>query len=202
VSGVGVCGLQLASNRRRRTDVATQYVVALRYGEGMRTVVVGTRPPEIEALIAQRRARGLDLFDELWNGDYHMNPAPHPRHGIIDHQLASLLYGRARELALVPLGVFNLGTEANYRVPDLGYCRTQPDTVFVPTAAAVVEIVSPGDETFEKLPHYAAFGVEEVFVIDPQERTVRMFRGLEETPDSAVFGFSAQWLAAQIDWPG
>ncbi len=163
--------------------------------------MVGTRPPEIDALIAQRRARGLDLFDELWNGDYHMNPAPHPRHGEIDHQLVAVLYTLAKELSLVPLSVFNLGTADNYRVPDLGYCRSRPDSVFVPTAATVIEIVSPGDETFDKLPHYAEFGVDEVIVVDPETHTVRVFRGLDEVPDSNVLGITAQWLAAQLDWP-
>ena len=167
----------------------------------MRTVVVGTRPPEIDALIAQRRARGLDSFDELWNGDYHLNPAPHPRHGMVDQQLSALLFQRAKERSLVPVGVFNLGTADNYRVPDLGYCRSQPATVFVPTAALVIEIVSPGDETFEKLPHYTAFGVDEVIVVDPDTHTERIFRGLDEVPDTSVLGITAEWLATQLVWP-
>jgi Uma2 family endonuclease len=41
-----------------------------------------------------------------------------------------------------------------------------------PTAALVVEIVSPGDETWEKLPFYAAHHVDEVLIVDPQERSV------------------------------
>ncbi len=168
----------------------------------MRTVVVGTRPPEIDALIAQRRARGLDLFDELWNGDYHMNPAPHPRHGRVDRQLSRVLDPIAEAIGLVPVSAFNLGSSENYRVPDSGYLNpTVTGEVFVPTAAVVIEIVSPGDETFEKLPHYAEFGVTEVIVADPEAHTVRVFRGLQEVHDSAVLGITAQWLAAQVAWP-
>ena len=53
----------------------------------MRTVVLGERPPELDALIARRRSLGLDTFDEVWEGDYHMNPTPPGPHSWIDQQL-------------------------------------------------------------------------------------------------------------------
>jgi Uma2 family endonuclease len=37
----------------------------------------------------------------------------------------------------------------------------------VPTAALVVEIVSPGDESYKKLDFYAAQAVDEVVIVDP-----------------------------------
>jgi Uma2 family endonuclease len=167
----------------------------------MRTVIVGTRPAELDALIASRRARGLDLYDEVWNGDYHMNLAPHPRHGNIDFQLAGLLAPLARSARLTGSGPFNLGTTDNYRVPDMGFVVSVPTTVFVPTASLVIEIMSAGDESFDKLPHYAEFGVEEVVIIDPDTRSVRIFRGADEVDTSAVLGFTAEWLKEQLDWP-
>ncbi len=36
------------------------------------------------------------------------------------------------------------------------------------TAALVVEIVSPGDKTWEKLPFYAAHSVDESLIVDPR----------------------------------
>ena len=56
------------------------------------------------------------------------------------------------------LGQFNLGEEGDYRVPDGALVRPGPDAVYLPTAALVLEIVSPGDETWEKLGFYAARG--------------------------------------------
>jgi hypothetical protein len=176
-------------------------VRAVQYALAMRTVVVGTRPAELDSLIEARRTKGLDLFDEVWNGDYHMNPAPHPRQGNIEQQLAALLFNRAKQLRLTPLGPFNLGVENNYRVPDMGFTTSVPQDVFVTTAALVVEIVSPGDETFDKLPHYAECGVEEVLVVDPGARSVRVFRGANEVDVCGVFGLTAEWIAAQLDWP-
>jgi hypothetical protein len=48
----------------------------------------------------------------------------------------------------------------------------RPTGMWQPTAALVIEIVSPGDESWEKLPFYAAHDVEEVLIVDPQERSV------------------------------
>jgi Uma2 family endonuclease len=38
--------------------------------------------------------------------------------------------------------------------------------------AALVEILSPADETPAKLPFYAAHQVDELLIVDPQSRTV------------------------------
>jgi hypothetical protein len=46
----------------------------------------------LDALIARRRALGLDTHDEVWNGEYHMAPAAHSSHGWLDDQLAVPLY--------------------------------------------------------------------------------------------------------------
>ncbi len=39
----------------------------------------------------------------------------------------------------------------------------------------VVEILSPNDETYQKLDWYASVGVGEVLVIEPDTRTVELF---------------------------
>jgi Uma2 family endonuclease len=80
----------------------------------------------------------------------------------------------ARAAELVPvLGAFNLGeSEQDLRVPDGGLHRPGGDEMWHPTAALVVEIVSPGDESWQKLPFYAAHEVDEVLIVDPQEHSV------------------------------
>ena len=62
----------------------------------MKTVVLGPRPAELEALLEQRRTRGLDLFDEMWEGVLHMAPAPRATHGIVADELAGALRDAAR----------------------------------------------------------------------------------------------------------
>lgn len=166
----------------------------------MRTVVVGTRPPELDALIARRRSLGLDLFDEVWNGEHHMNPAPHSRHGQVEFQLAVLLAPIAAARGLVGTGIFNLGSPDDYRVPDMGFTRGAANATFLPSAELVVEIASPGDESLEKLGFYAA-RVREVLVVDPETRTVRAFHGMAEAEHSEVLGLQCTELAARISWP-
>lgn len=170
----------------------------------MRTVVLGPRPPELEAVLERRRALGQDLYDEVWAGEYHMSPAPSAAHALLDDELASLLRPFARRANLVGSGAFNLGRPDDYRVPDRGLHRERPTGVWVPTAAMVVEILSPDDETFEKFAFYAAHRVDEVLVVDPVTRRVRCWRlaGEEyvEAGASELLGVTVVDLTGGIDW--
>lgn len=170
----------------------------------MRTVILGERPPQVEALIESRRATGADLYDEVWEGDYHMAPAASGAHGQLDGELSVLLHPFAKRLGLVNSGPFNLGEPNDYRVPDRGLRPASAETWF-PTAALVVEIVSQGDESWEKPPFYAAHGVGEVVIADAQVRAVTWLRLAEgeyvKTDRSELLGVDVAELVAQIDWP-
>jgi Uma2 family endonuclease len=171
----------------------------------VKTIVVGEPPVEIVAFLARRRALDQDRSDEVWEGDYHVVPAPHPWHGHVDSDLAALLRTPAKAAGLFITTQFNLGVEADYRVPDGGYHRTMPSDVWVPTAAIVVEIVSPGDETWAKFDFYARHGVDELCIADPQRRQIRWFlltdAAYEEGPASPLLGVTTGELEAGIDWP-
>jgi Uma2 family endonuclease len=171
----------------------------------VKTVLLGPRPAELEALIAQRRARGLDLFDELWEGVLHMAPAPGAAPGIVADELAGVLRAAARRGGLRGSGPFNLGSADDYRVPDGGYHRGAPTDVWVASAPIVFEIVSPDDETYVKFDFYHAHGVEELIVADPAARTVRWWkrgeRSFEPVEVSDLLGIVVSDVAAAIDWP-
>lgn len=129
----------------------------------MRTVVLGERPIELESFLERRRALGQHRHDEVWEGDYHVAPHAHSDHGVVDVQLGALCVGLARGLGLVATTAFNLGEPGDFRVPDLGVHAARPGTLYVSTALVVVEVLSPDDETFEKLDFYAARGVPRPF---------------------------------------
>ena len=171
----------------------------------MRTVVLGQRPRELDKLIERRRATGADRYDEVWEGEYHMAPAPHSAHGQLENTLAALLRPLALRAGLVPTGSFNLGRPEDYRVPDGGLHVGHPSAVWLPTAALVLEIVSPGDESWDKLPFYAAHGVDEVVIADPHARRVawlaRRDDGYEPATRSALLDVAAADLVADVDWP-
>lgn len=171
----------------------------------MRTVVVGEPPVEITALLARRRALDQDRFDEVWEGDYHVVPAPHPWHSYVDRTLGRLLGPLADAAGLIGTGPFNLGEQDDYRVPDGAYHRTMPSAVWVPTAAIVVEVLSPDDETWAKFGFFARHHTDELCITDPRGRTVKWFvlvgATYEEVAGSSLLGVDAADLAGRLDWP-
>lgn len=67
-----------------------------------------------------------------------------------------------------------------------------------------MEIVSPGDETYERFDFYAAHGVEEIFVVDPAHRTIAIYQRSSFAVDvgaGALLGITAAELVAAIVWP-
>lgn len=172
----------------------------------MKTVVLGPRPAELEALIERRRSLGIDIFDEVWEGSYHVAPAPNAEHAYLDDVLAVLLHPYAQTAGLVGTGPFNLGGPADYRVPDRGYHRGRPTGTWLATAAIVIEIVSPDDESFDKLSFYGRHGVDEVFVADPSASTLSIWRRASEeryerAGRSTLLAVGATELVAAISWP-
>jgi len=171
----------------------------------MKTVVLGPRPPEVQALIDRRRSLGIDKFDEVWEGSYHMAPAPNAAHAYLDRVLAVLLAPYAEAAGLVGTSPFNLGEPDDYRVPDGGYHRVQPTGTWVPTAAIVVEVVSPDDETYAKFDFYARHDVEEIIVVDPSARVIEVWARAtdryERSAASRLLAVEASTLVAAISWP-
>jgi Uma2 family endonuclease len=171
----------------------------------MPTVILDPLPVEIDELLERRRRLGLDHADEVWEGVLHVNPSPHGRHARILQQLAEIFGPLARAAGLLPLMAdFNLGTQGNYRVPDGGIHHPGPDQLYYPTAALVVEIVSPDDETWAKLPFYAAHDVEELLIVDPKKREIHWLvlqgDGYEPIERSSLVDLGPEQLAEQIVW--
>jgi Uma2 family endonuclease len=172
----------------------------------MRAVVLDPPTAGLEPMLERRRRAGLDRLDEVWQGVLHMVPAPTHEHGDLESQLHAILRPLARQVGLTMVGQGNLGEgEHDFRVPDSALHRPGASGVWHPTAALVVEIVSPGDESWEKLPFYAAHNVDEVLIVDPAKRSVDWlglsegeYRPLER---SGLIELDASELGEQIDWP-
>jgi putative restriction endonuclease len=173
--------------------------------ELMRTLVLDPPPPQLEELLERRRRMGADRRDEVWAGVYHMVPSPNGAHSSIAHQLGVLLDAPARAAGLHMTVEFNMGVKDNFRIPDLGVHRERRSETWIPTAAIAVEISSPHDETWEKLPFYAEHEVDELLIVDPQARSVTwlVLQGGEYRPvdRSEIVDVSASDLASRIDWP-
>jgi Uma2 family endonuclease len=170
----------------------------------MPTLILDPLPVEIDELLYRRKRLDLDRADEMWDGVLHVNPTPHGRHGRVLQQIAEIFGPLAHAAGLISMADFNLGTKGNYRVPDSGILRPGPDQLYYPAAALVVEIISPYDETFAKLPFYAAHDVEEVLIVDPKKHEVQWLalRGdrYEPIERSGLIEFGPAELAERIVW--
>ena len=174
----------------------------------MPTLVLDPPPQALQELQVCRRRSGLDRFDEVWEGVLHMVPAPSGEHADLKQQLAEVLGPAARAAGLsAAMGEFNLGdSESDFRVPDGAIHRTRPRGVWHTTAALVVEIVSPGDESWQKLPFYAAHQVDEVLIVDRADRSIHWLALMKdgeyrEAQRSGLIDLGPGELAQRIDWP-
>src|SRR5207249_259210 len=149
----------------------------------MRAVLVHVTDREL----ADRRSKGLDRWDEMWDGVLHMTPAPSFEHQrIVDELLVFLrpLVARAgRGTLTTGINVFHETTgHQNYRIPDLTFVARGREFVMAEDGTrggapdAVIEVRSPEDETYEKLPFFAAVGVAEVVVIDRDSKEPAIYR--------------------------
>lgn len=161
--------------------------------------------PVVEQWLERRRRLGQDRRDEVWEGVYHVAPYEHSRKGSVTTELSYVLRDPARRAGLTPLGTFNLGEPRDFRIPDLGWRRGPADALYVPDAALVIEVLSPGDESWAKLAFYATRGVEEAWMVDPLARSVQVLQlengNYAEWPDSALLGLAATWVVEHVDWP-
>ncbi len=101
-----------------------------------------------------------------------MNPPPSHEHERLAALVVRLLGPYADRAGLELTGAVGIGRADDYRAPDLALHRPGAAEQWHPTAALVAEIVSPCDESWEKLPFYAAHQVDEVLIVDPAKRAV------------------------------
>ncbi len=173
----------------------------------MRTLVPDPPPAEFQELLERRRLARADRYDEVWDGVLHMAPAPDLAHGQLVVQLIAALLPAAKAVGLIVSDPFNLGeSRSDYRVPDLGLHRRGHTGTWIASAALAAEVISPGDDTWDKLPFYAAHRVDELLIIDPAQHAVHWL-ALDEQGEygpierSGLVDFSPAQLAEQLDWP-
>ena len=131
----------------------------------------------VDELLKQRMQDGRDRYDEVWDGVYVMSPiANNEQQGLVSELVAIFKtfidwQGLGRTFAGANISDRKSDWKMNYRVPDV--------LVFSQSTAALdqgshwfggpdlaIEIVSPGDRTYEKLGFYATAGVRELLIVD------------------------------------
>jgi Uma2 family endonuclease len=149
----------------------------------MRALIVAPDPEWLE----ERRRFGVDGQDEVWDGVLHVPPDPTNDHqrfeGLLEYVLRPLVVARGLEI-YHQISIFDpRDHKRNYRRPDITVIdpvHLLPRGTEGPVALAI-EVLSPDDESREKLPYYAARGVQELWLVDPATRAFEVYtlRGAE-----------------------
>jgi Putative restriction endonuclease len=174
----------------------------------MRTLILDPPPAGLEEILERRRRWGADRFDEVSDGVCHV-ATPLATSGaivMVREDIRIALTPLAEQAGLQMIGAFNIGEwDTDYRVPHAGLHRDMGWDMCTPTAALVIEVVSPGDDPWEKLPFYAAHDVDELLIVDPAARKVDWFtlgdgeyRPIER---SGLIDLGSSDLTGRIDWP-
>jgi Uma2 family endonuclease len=129
--------------------------------------------------LQHRRRLGIDRQDERWDGEWHFVNPPKRWHPQLNSDMFRVLAPLADRASLSSYcestGVY-ADLEEDWRVPDQVYAR--PDQEIeegVTGAELVVEVRSPGDESYAKLPFYASRGITEVLIVH-QDRRFELYR--------------------------
>jgi Uma2 family endonuclease len=167
-----------------------------------------------ESELRRRRHLGIDKLDERWHGEWHFVDPPGSWHALVKTDLASALGPRAREAGLDTYGCVGLfaNMETDWRVPAAVVARAEHVVEEgVIGAELVVELYSPGDESFAKLPFYAGRGVTEALIVH-RDRRFELFRldhaGAYQPVHggrSTILGVTFSTVAGpklRIDWDG
>jgi Uma2 family endonuclease len=150
--------------------------MSLGYSQRMRAVMLEVP----EELLEDRRRRNADRRDEVWEGVLHMVPQPTTTHvriqAALRDALKQIIAPRGLE-AWTELGIRDLADPQSYRVPDVSVTRAEflSERGIEGRAELVIEVLSPNDESREKLPFYARQEVQEVWLIDPKTRAIEVF---------------------------
>jgi Uma2 family endonuclease len=160
-----------------------------------------------ERLIAERRAAGIDQFDEVWDGVYVMAPWPNDEHQEIATFLARILFeliqeqGRGKVRQGINLSDRPENWTNNFRVPDVvvflnggkGVCH---DSFWTGAPDFAVEIVSEGEDPEAKFEFYGGLETRELLLVHrdpwklelygPQPNGMRLLQSTDVNQPSIV----------------
>jgi hypothetical protein len=140
-----------------------------------------------ESLLASRKLCDGQQYDEVWEGVYVMAPLPTNEHQELVFEIVCILkeaVGRAGLGKVFP-GVNVSGREEgwtqDFREPDVAVFLRDTKAINRGThwqgaADFLVEIISPGERSREKIPFYSRLGVVELLVIDREPWSLELYR--------------------------
>jgi Uma2 family endonuclease len=140
-----------------------------------------------DSIIEERKRRGTDLYDEVWEGMYVMPSLPTVAHQKIVDDLGGILSevvkrgGLGEKYPGLNISDRRKQWKDNYRIPDLVVVLNHSKAVNCGTHLLgrpdfLAEVESPGEDTEDKVPFYSQIGARELLIIHRDKRTLRLLR--------------------------
>lgn len=114
-------------------------------------------------------------------------------HGLVQTRLSYFFLSRYKQTGLLPITELRMRVRENkYRVPDVVITRGKPDEqILTKPPLLCIEILSPEDRLSRlngRVQDYLEFGVPVIWVIDPAEKVVWIYRrnGMERAMGESV----------------
>ena len=136
---------------------------------------------------------------ELIEGELFVSRAPRLPHQLVvqNLQVALVNYLQSNRIGTVVPGAGAVFSDYDAVIPDLVFVRNErwdeivANERFIGAPDLVVEVMSPGKENRErdllvKRQLYGKYGVEEYWVVDPENRTVEIYRLLQRSLEKVV----------------
>lgn len=165
----------------------------------------------IREIIQERHEQGIDGFDEVWEGVYIVPPLATNAHQQLATGLASIAFnvitleGRGKVYGGANISDRRFGWKRKFRAPDVVVALTggraiDCDTHWMGGPDFLVEVLTPGDQTEEKIPFYGQIGVRELLIVHRDTRELRLYRHngneLVQVKPSDFQG--GKWLVSKI----
>ena len=161
--------------------------------------------------IRQRQQRGIDQYDEVWDGVYVVPPLANNPHQDVVGALCSLFFqaitleGRGSVFPGANVSDRRTGWENSFRCPDVvvvleGGRAVDCGTHWYGGPDFLVEIISPDDETEAKLPFYSQIQVRELLIVHRVTRDLHLFRhdGRQLLGVSSTDHRGKKWLLSEV----
>jgi len=171
-----------------------------------------------EQILTERVGSDGNQYDEVWEGVYIVTPLPNCNHQDLVGELDSVLRevirrpGLGRVFPGVNLSDRDAGWKENYREPDVAVFLNDGRAISHGThwqgaADFLVEIISPGERTRDKIPFYSSLGVVELLIVDRDPWTLELYRhqdgqltkvGQSDLPASEILSSQTVGLTFQL----
>jgi Uma2 family endonuclease len=168
-------------------------------------------PDLIRELIRERRERGADRYDEVWEGVYIVPPLATNAHQGLTVALAAIAFnvitleGRGQAYAGANVSDRRFGWKRKFRAPDVvvvltGSRAVDCNTHWMGGPDFLVEVQSPGDQTEEKIPFYSEIRARELLIVHRDTRRLRLYRhnGTELAPVKPTDFQDGKWLVSEV----